>query len=710
MSRWIIVPLQRSLGSHASSWDALNESAFGNNPMLTSLFVESMLRHFGNGTERLCMLQADGQMQAMCVLKPQSSLVWASFLPSQAQIAPTLIPDADLLPSLLRSLSGLVVQLDLLCNDPNVGGVVSGSEPPTRRQNHALTMNLSLDGSLANFWAGRSRKLQSNIKRYFQRIQTDNIPWRMDVINSPSDMSDAVTRYGQLDVAGWTGIEGTALPSAPRQRAFYVELMQSAAQSDQARVFELWFDNTLVASRLAVARGNVLVMLKTTYSESLAQYSPGWLLLRLVIEHAFDAWPGGKIEFYTDANPDQLAWATGKRWIQHTTVFRWPAAEVLITALRVLRGRHALPDEDDQNAPTVEVFHRPDALPPDAQKLFSQAEQRNVELGMAWYRNLVDTVYPKCPGLRFYVLRHGPQVVAVLPLLAERVALGWRLASLSNYYTALYEPALACDLKPGELRVLLGAVRRDFPGTGSFQLSPMNPSSHGYQTLLGALRLEGWFSFEFFAFGNWYLAVTGTWTDYLATRSSTMRNTIKRMTKKFAGDGGTLQLISHAADMPAAISAYERVYANSWKKPEPFAEFAPGLLQTCASQGWLRLGLAWLNGRPIAAQLWIVAYGRAEIYKVAYDEHFKPYSPGTLVTAMLMQHVIDQDRVHEVDYLIGDDPYKNTWMSHRRERWGIVAYNPRSLLGLAGLAREMLGRWAKPWVARIRKWRAVKVV
>jgi len=649
MSRWIIVPLQRSLGSHASSWDALNESAFGNNPMLTSLFVEGMLRHFGNGTERLCMLQADGQMQAMCVLKPQSSLVWASFLPSQAQIAPTLIPDADLLPSLLRSLSGLVVQLDLLCNDPNVGDVVSGSEPPTRR-------------------------------------------------------------YGQLEVAGWKGIEGTALPSAPRQLAFYVELMQSAAQSDQARVFELWFDNTLVASRLAVARDNVLVMLKTTYSESLAQYSPGWLLLRLVIEHAFDAWPGGKIEFYTDANPDQLAWATGKRWIQHTTVFRWPAAEVLITALRVLRGRHALPDEDDQNAPTVEVFHRPDALPPDAQKLFSQAEQRNVELGMAWYRNLVDTVYPKCPGLRFYVLRHGPQVVAVLPLLAERVALGWRLASLSNYYTALYEPALACDLKPGELRVLLGAVRRDFPGTGSFQLSPMNPSSHGYQTLLGALRLEGWLSFEFFAFGNWYLAVTGTWTEYLATRSSTMRNTIKRMTKKFAGDGGTLQLISHAADMPAAISAYERVYANSWKKPEPFAEFAPGLLQTCASQGWLRLGLAWLNGRPIAAQLWIVAYGRAEIYKVAYDEHFKPYSPGTLVTAMLMQHVIEQDRVHEVDYLIGDDPYKNTWMSHRRERWGIVAYNPRSLLGLAGLAREMLGRWAKPWVARIRKWRAVKVV
>jgi hypothetical protein len=368
----------------------------------------------------------------------------------------------------------------------------------------------------------------------------------------------------------------------------------------------------------------------------------------------------------------------------------------------MLPGKRAFPDEDDQNSLAVEVFHHPDALPLDAQKLLAQSEQRNIELGRAWYRNLVNTVFPKCPGLRFYVLRHGTQVVAVLPLLAEKVALGWRLASLSNYYTALYEPALASSLKLDELGSLLDVVGRDFPGTGSFKLSPMDPGSHSYQALLAALRLKGWLPFEFFAFGNWYLPVTGTWTDYLAARSSTMRNTIKRMTKKFAGDGGTLQVVTMATDMPAAIAAYERVYAASWKKPEPFTDFSPGLLLTCASQGWLRLGLAWINGQPIAAQLWIVAHGRAEIYKVAYDEGFKHYSPGTLLTTTLMQHVIEQDQVREVDYLIGDDPYKKTWMSHRRERWGMVAYNPRSLRGLAGLAREMLGRWAKPWVARLR--------
>jgi CelD/BcsL family acetyltransferase involved in cellulose biosynthesis len=60
-----------------------------------------------------------------------------------------------------------------------------------------------------------------------------------------------------------------------------------------------------------------------------------------------------------------------------------------------------------------------------------------------------------------------------------------------------------------------------------------------------------------------------------------------------------------------------------------------------------------------------------------------------------MRHVIEQDRVEEVDFLIGDDEYKKIWMSDRRERWGIVAYNPRTLWGAALALREIAARSAK---------------
>ena len=190
-------------------------------------------------------------------------------------------------------------------------------------------------------------------------------------------------------------------------------------------------------------------------------------------------------------------------------------------------------------------------------------------------------------------------------------------------------------------------------------------------------------------------------------RTGTLRSTIKRMTKKFQADGGRLEIISNTTDMERALKAYEQVYAASWKNSEPFPGFIQGLVRASAEQGWLRLGIAWLGDKPIAAQIWIVANGKSNIYKVAYDENYKAYTPGTLLTALLMQHSFEVDKVTKVDYLMGDDPYKKTWMTERQERWGIVAYNPKTVEGAFLLAKEVAGRKAKPWLVKLRK-RGVK--
>ena len=114
-----------------------------------------------------------------------------------------------------------------------------------------------------------------------------------------------------------------------------------------------------------------------------------------------------------------------------------------------------------------------------------------------------------------------------------------------------------------------------------------------------------------------------------------------------------------------------------------------------ADQGWLRLGILTLGYDVIAAQLWLVKSNKASIYKLAYVKGFEPFSPGSLLTQAMMRQAIDVDGVNEVDYLTGDDAYKRDWMSHRRERWGIVAFHLGTLRGAWLAAMHAVGRLIK---------------
>ena len=698
--QWHVYPLQRSLGEHGDAWDSLRRRLFSPNPVLGSVFVNALLQHFGTGNEQLGVLHQNGKSQAMCILQPGGPLLWRSFLPAQAPIGPAVLDKPDDIRGLIRALPGHVVELDLLCNDPDFGDLPNRTFTETHSINHKLTMHIDLTGSFADYWARRPKKVMQNMARYHRRMDADGLCPRFVAITAAADMPAAVARYAALEAEGWKGDCGTAIGSANGQQAFYEEVMRRHAVHGTAVAWELWFGDRLTASRLAIFEDQTLVMLKTTYLEGDSAYAPGRELLRLAIEHSFTFAPGGRIEFYTDASADQLQWATGHRWIRHLAFYRHAAARMGAAALRFFPGRagRADPQATADNI-QISVYRHPAEFPAPVVRFFKEAESISMQFGVDWYRNLIDQVFSDHPGVKFYVMAQHGKPVAAVPLLATRTRFGWRVQSLANYYTALYAPLLDTGLKSQDLAQLFKAVLKDHPGLSAIQLSPMATDAPSFRTLKQALNLSGLACFPYFCFGNWFLPVREDWAAYLKGRKGQQRNTIARMGKKFASDGGRLEVIDNAG-VERGLDAYRQVYAASWKQPEPYQEFMPGLIRLCAARGWLRLGVAWLADKPIAAQIWIVANGKADIYKLAYDEAYKAYSPGTLLTAVLMRQALDLDRVSEVDYLIGDDPYKEAWVSTRRERWGLVAYSPFSALGLAGLARELSVRLVKFVAAR----------
>lgn len=114
------------------------------------------------------------------------------------------------------------------------------------------------------------------------------------------------------------------------------------------------------------------------------------------------------------------------------------------------------------------------------------------------------------------------------------------------------------------------------------------------------------------------------------------------------------------------------------------------------------MGFLRVDGEPAAAQIWIVSGGHATIFKLVFVEKFRDLNAGTVLTHELLRHVIEVDQVLEIDYGHGDDEYKQRWMSRRRERWGIMAFNARSFTGLAAGLCNIGGSAAKRALRGIR--------
>jgi len=355
--------------------------------------------------------------------------------------------------------------------------------------------------------------------------------------------------------------------------------------------------------------------------------------------------------------------------------------------------------EENAGFPSAFTIQRLDdfkSLSPDSRDLFNQAEAASFDLGLEWFQLLAATAMP--PSTEVFIYRvadaNSGRALALLPV---RQAQGERrLLALANYYTARFSPLLRNEFAEPALTALLRALRTQ-DACPSITLFPMAADQPEFSATARALRQAGWLAFEYFCFGNWFLPVEGrSYAQYFQTLPPRLRNTLQRKSRLFLGmSGGRLEIVTGGDRLEPAIAAYDKLYRARWNKSEPFPDFIPGLIRLHAGKGQLRLGLAYLGEQPVAAQIWFVSHGRASIYKLAYDTSHAHLSVGSLLTNHLMQHVIDADRVREVDFLIGDEAYKQDWMSHRRERWGIVAYNPRTPRGLAGAANELSRRAAK---------------
>lgn len=338
--KWDIHELHAGLGAFKERWDSLNERLWCSNPYFDSRFVEPLLVHFGSGKELLCVGR-DGDDESMFIAVPRGLGRWALFMPPQAQIAPLLVRDARAIRGALGRLGWNALMIDLLGQDPECSPVAAlASDAAAVASPHARTIKVQVEGTFDEYWKSRSASVRQNVGRRLRRLTEQGVAVRLETVDDIGDMDRVVAEFGDLESRGWKGTAGTAVSADNPQGRFYSDVMKGFAARRGASANVLYFGDRIVGIRLSILSSSMLVNLKTTYDEALSEFSPGRLLLYLSLKSEFERRRVQVIEFYTNADANQLAWGTEDRWITNVMMFRsGTVARAYEVAQRIRRSR-----------------------------------------------------------------------------------------------------------------------------------------------------------------------------------------------------------------------------------------------------------------------------------------------------------------------------------------------------------------------------------
>ena len=292
----------------------------------------------------------------------------------------------------------------------------------------------------------------------------------------------------------------------------------------------------------------------------------------------------------------------------------------------------------------------------------------------AWWQGLA----AHCGMAPVYLLATGEDGAALLAL-EER---GGAIRTAANWYSFRWRPLVSPG---GDAAALLAAAASALAARcWRVTLDPVPDECGSAEALAAAFREAGWRVRIEQHDVNHVLHVGGrSYAEYLAGLPGQLRTTLKRKAGKVA-----VSLYDRFDE--AAWNAYEEIYAASWKPVEGSPAFLREFARAEGAAGRLRVGLAHIDGRPVAAQFWTVEGDTAFIHKLAHREDAKAQSPGTVLSAALFERVIDGDGVSLVDFGTGDNPYKRDWMNDIRPRFRIDALWPRSPRSWPRLTRRAL--------------------
>jgi CelD/BcsL family acetyltransferase involved in cellulose biosynthesis len=211
---------------------------------------------------------------------------------------------------------------------------------------------------------------------------------------------------------------------------------------------------------------------------------------------------------------------------------------------------------------------------------------------------------------------------------------------------------------------------------------------------------------------NYYLALEGTWDDYLNGIGGSTRRDFRRYRKRLDEAHGPVLMTwwSDPQGVKAGLSRYLSVEAAGWKpaaglgaaKDERHLAFLWELMERLALKGRARVYVLTARGTDIAAAISYlqhdVEYGR----HTAYLPSYRAFSPGVLLHAEVFKTALEAG-MREMDLLSmpedgGSPIHKSAWATGKRQTVRVTVHKPFGRLMPLWAARSLYR-----WVGRRRR-------
>ena len=181
----------------------------------------------------------------------------------------------------------------------------------------------------------------------------------------------------------------------------------------------------------------------------------------------------------------------------------------------------------------------------------------------------------------------------------------------------------------------------------------------------------------YFCFNDWYLdGINYRFNQYFDNLPKNLRRNIKRYEKSLQNIGELrFEMRRDDKNIEIFLDHYDQIRERSWKAVEKDKAFKRQFYLMAAEKGWIRLGMLYSGEKPVAGGKYFVFGKRAFGIDAVYDQDYEKYSPGIILTSKIIQHVIDYDKVSQIDLGRGDEAYKKEWVTNKWEIKGITILN-----------------------------------